>query len=68
MMVRPRTPTCDNMNHRRPNAPVAHCVQCGAVVNDRLSPGRCEEQRHAEARRRQLPYCADCGQQLILPR
>ena len=59
---------CDNMNHRRPNSPVAHCPQCGRVVNDRMTRGRCEEQRHADARRRQSEYCVDCGQHLIVPR
>jgi hypothetical protein len=58
---------CDNMNHRRKDSPVAHCPQCGRVVNERLTRARCEEQRHAEARRRQSSYCVDCGQQLIVP-
>jgi predicted RNA-binding Zn-ribbon protein involved in translation (DUF1610 family) len=60
------TTSCDNMNHRRANAPVAYCPQCGAVVNDGIARGRCEEQRHADARRRQCDYCTNCGQQLIV--
>jgi hypothetical protein len=53
------------MNHRRADAPVAHCPQCGAVVNEALRGGSCNETRHAAARRRQLEYCVDCGTQLI---
>jgi hypothetical protein len=59
---------CDNMNHRRANSPVAHCVQCGRVVNESLTGGRCDEDRHAQARRRQTAFCGDCGKQLIVPR
>jgi hypothetical protein len=68
MVMRPPQPTCDNMNHRRPNSPIAHCVECGRVVNPRLTGGACDENTHAQARRRQLPYCAACGRQLIVPR
>jgi hypothetical protein len=67
-MSRQLAAPCDNMNHRRANSPVAHCIQCGRVVNPLLRGGRCEEHRHAEARRRQSTYCVDCGQQLIVPR
>ena len=67
-MPRAQGPLCDNMNHRRPDSPVAHCPQCGQVVNDRVPRKHCEEQRHAEARRRQSVYCVDCGLQLIAPR
>jgi hypothetical protein len=56
------------MNHRRANSPFAHCVQCGQVVNERLTGGRCDESQHAQSRRRQLTYCPDCGRQLIVPR
>jgi ribosomal protein S27E len=56
------------MNHRRANSPVAHCPECGRVVNDQLTGRHCEEDRHAQARRRQSVYCVDCGQQLIAPR
>jgi hypothetical protein len=56
------------MNHRRTNAPVAHCIQCGRVVNAQLTGARCEEQRHADARRRQSVFCVDCGKQLIVAR
>ena len=67
-MARALGPLCDNMNHRRPDSPVAHCPQCGQVVNARVAKRVCEEQRHADARRRQSVYCVDCGQQLIVQR
>lgn len=56
---------CDNLNHRRSNAPVGHCPQCGAVVNANVRPQPCDDARHAAARRQQSMYCVDCGQQLI---
>jgi hypothetical protein len=68
MMARQLGPLCDNMNHRRANSPFAHCVQCGQVVNERLTGGHCDESQHAQSRRRQLTYCPDCGRQLIVPR
>lgn len=67
-MTRPLGPLCANMNHRRANSPVAYCSECGRVVNDRLTGHRCEEERHAQARRRQSTFCVDCGEQLIVPR
>ena len=59
---------CDNMNHRRANAPVGHCPQCGGVVNDRIRVAPCSESNHAAARRHQSVFCVDCGAQLILGR
>jgi hypothetical protein len=56
---------CDNMNHRRANAPVGHCPQCGAVVNERHRSKGCGEAEHASARRSQTDFCVDCGTQLI---
>jgi len=67
-MARAVAPSCDNMNHRRPNAPVAHCSECGRVVNQNIAPASCAEDRHAQARRRQSRFCVDCGKQLIVPR
>ncbi len=67
-MARSLEPSCDNMNHRRPNAPVAHCSECGHVVNRHIARRECEEDRHAQARRRQSKFCVDCGTQLIVPR
>ena len=59
---------CDNMNHRRADAPVGHCPQCGGVVNDRIHAAPCSEPRHAAARRNQSIFCVDCGIRLILGR
>jgi hypothetical protein len=56
------------MNHRRADAPVAHCPQCGGIVNDAIRPPQCSESEHAARRRRQLEYCVDCGTQLIVQR
>lgn len=56
---------CDNLNHRRTNAPVRHCPGCGGVVNDRVTARRCSEAQHAEVRRQRTVFCADCGVKLI---
>ena len=58
-------PPCDNMNHRRSDAPVGHCPQCGRVVNERNRTQRCSETQHAVARRHQTVFCVDCGARLI---
>jgi hypothetical protein len=69
MTGRARQPNpCNNMNHRRTNAPVGHCPQCGGVVNDRIRVAPCSEPQHAVARRHQSAFCVDCGVQLILSR
>jgi hypothetical protein len=62
------TAPCDNMNHRRRDAPVAHCPQCGEVVNANVRAGACSEAKHAAARRRQSAFCIDCGAALIVGR
>lgn len=56
------------MNHRRPDARVGHCPQCGAVVNESLRTSSCVEADHAAARRRQVEWCVNCGLQLIVHR
>jgi hypothetical protein len=56
---------CENMNHRRRDAPVGHCPECGGVVNAAHSRQGCDDGKHAAARRRQARYCVDCGTQLI---
>jgi hypothetical protein len=56
------------MNHRRLDAPVGHCPECGAVVNAQVGYKSCSEDKHAAARRRQSVYCVDCGKKLILSR
>jgi len=59
---------CDNMNHRRHDAPVGHCPECGVVVNARAAAEPCNESKHAAARRRQSNFCVDCGTQLVVRR
>ena len=56
---------CDNMNHRRTDAPVAHCPECGGVVNAAIGKRSCTEGDHAAGRRRHNVYCTGCGEQLI---
>jgi hypothetical protein len=56
---------CENMNHRRTNAPVAHCPQCGGVVNASVRSAHCTEIAHARARRERSEFCVHCGTQLI---
>jgi hypothetical protein len=54
------------MNHRRRDAPVGFCPECGAVVNmQAIAEEACDEPKHAAARRRQSRFCVDCGTQLI---
>ncbi len=61
-------PPCENLNHRRPNAPVRHCPQCGGVVNERMhGGGSCDDAQHLAARRTFAAYCIRCGKQLIAP-
>jgi len=54
------------MNHRRRDAPVGHCPECGVVVNPRVAAEGCDEGKHAAARRRQARFCVDCGTQLVV--
>ena len=63
-----RSDLCDNQNHRRSNAPVSHCPQCGSVVNERIPPKQCSEANHAAGRRDRAAFCIDCGTQLIFDR
>jgi hypothetical protein len=60
-----RATTCPNLNHRRSDAPVGHCPQCGDLVNPQYHVVGCQEERHAAARRQQCMYCVHCGVQLI---
>jgi hypothetical protein len=59
---------CENMNHRRRDAPVGHCPQCGGVVNPHVTAPPCTTDKHAAARRRQSPFCVDCGAVLVARR
>jgi ribosomal protein S27AE len=65
MPPRPAFDPCDNMNHRRRDAPVSHCPECGGVVNAQIAAKGCSESKHAAARRRQSKFCVDCGTQLV---
>jgi hypothetical protein len=60
-----RVESCDNMNHRRANAPVAHCPQCGRVVNASIGRRHCTEAAHAQARRERSVFCVHCGERLV---
>ena len=59
---------CENMNHRRPNAPVPHCPQCGRVVNGQIARRSCSAEEHAVSRRQGSVFCVGCGAQLIVGR
>jgi len=61
-------PACENMNHRRRDAPVSHCSECGGVVNAGLVATHCDGSRHAVARRQGRTFCVDCGMRLITAR
>jgi hypothetical protein len=62
MLARPDF--CPNQNHKRRNAPVRYCPQCGDVVNEDVTKLRCNDTRHAELRRQQSLFCIDCGEAL----
>ena len=66
MVAGGRAAPCDNMNHRRRDAPVGHCPKCGGIVNTRIAARTCSESQHAVARRRQSVFCVDCGIRLIM--
>jgi hypothetical protein len=59
---------CENLNHRRANAPVRYCPGCGGVVNERVRTQQCSESRHAVERRHGTVFCVDCGTRLISER
>jgi hypothetical protein len=56
---------CRNLNHRRSDAPVRHCPDCGGVVNQHFHTSRCSDIEHDTARRRRLAFCVHCGSPLI---
>ena len=62
--IRPRQ-RCENLNHRRSDAPVRHCPICGDVVNETLPIRRCPQDDHARMRRERNGFCVHCGEQLI---
>jgi len=55
---------CENLNHRRSEAPVRFCPQCGGVVNARIPTKRCSKAGHDKSRRNQNRFCVDCGEML----
>ena len=57
--------SCPNLNHRRSDAPVRVCPQCGEVVNRDVAIKRCSERGHAQKRQNGDEFCVDCGEQLI---
>ena len=63
-----RPTSCDNMNHRRANSPVAHCPECGGVVNRAIPAQHCSDEKHAVSRRQRSVFCVDCGTQLVVRR
>jgi hypothetical protein len=56
---------CQNLNHRRSDAPVRYCPQCGKMVNSAHPVAACPEDRHTAARRQQSTFCVHCGVRLI---
>jgi hypothetical protein len=56
---------CENMNHRRSDAPVAHCPACGGIVNAAVKRAHCSVEAHTRARRERSIYCVWCGERLI---
>ncbi len=56
---------CRNMNHRRSDAPVRHCPNCGETVNMNIPAKKCSDNEHAESRMNRNKYCVHCGLQLM---
>jgi hypothetical protein len=59
---------CTNLNHRRSDAPVGHCPECGSLVNRQFHVASCNESQHAAARRQHSVFCVHCGIRLIAGR
>ena len=59
---------CNNLNHRRRDAPVRCCPNCGAVVNAKMAAAKCPPVRHADRRKSGSSFCVDCGDQLVKDR
>jgi len=60
-----RASSCSNMNHRRSDAPVRFCPNCGEVVNVAIAIKSCSEEVHATKRKNMETFCVDCGERLI---
>jgi hypothetical protein len=59
---------CPNLNHRRSDAPVSHCPQCGEVVNAHVRSSPCTDAWHDSARRNHSMFCVHCGLRLMTMR
>ena len=64
-MAMPLRMSCPNLNHRRSDAPVRYCPQCGGTVNSEQPRRACSEDCHTMARRQQSTFCVHCGVRLI---
>jgi hypothetical protein len=53
--------SCSNLNHRRSDAPVRACPQCGGIVNARIAAKQCSEDAHASKRKDGDAFCLNCG-------
>ena len=60
-----RAKLCQNLNHRRYDAPVRYCPSCGEVVNPKVVVKACSEREHVQSRMNRNTYCVHCGSQLI---
>jgi len=56
---------CPNMNHKRSDAPVRYCPNCGEAVNANILAKKCSDKEHANSRMDMYKYCVHCGLQLI---
>lgn len=59
--------SCPNFNHRKANAPVRGCPNCGGIVNPNVRPQKCGEQEHAHRRKNGDLFCTACCEQLRTP-
>jgi len=57
-------PLCPNFNHRRSDAPVRFCPNCGEIVNVKVNAVHCVAARHDVQSRAQSIFCVDCGKRL----
>jgi hypothetical protein len=53
--------SCSNLNHRRSDAPVRACPQCGGVVNAKIAAARCTAAEHASRLKDGDAFCLRCG-------
>ena len=60
-----KSPTCPNVNHRRANAPVWHCPNCGGAGNGEGPTKNFHKDNHAKQRRQRNTFRLDCGKRFI---